>query len=170
MKKEKRKFKVKFGQRFLKKIFDTETFNFQLSTFNFGSPKVNCQSGVAALLTIIIVSAATLIMAYNASLLGLGELDMGYASQKGGEALSMADGCVEDAFWRLRLDSAYSGGNMTVSDGSCIINILANGNDRVISVIASTTGDYYKKIEANITLSSDTIPLITINSWEEKSD
>ncbi len=172
MKKEKTKLKVEVnvGQKFLKNFFDAKTFNFKLSTLNLGSPKVNCQSGIAALLTIIIISAATLIMAYNASLLGLGELDMGYVSQKGAETLGIADGCVEEGFRRIRLDTAYSGENLTTRNGSCIINVSANGNVRDVIVTASTTGNYYKKIEANITLSADTIPLITVNSWEEKSD
>ncbi len=169
MKKEKLKFKT--HQKFCGNFFAAETLTFgQRSNVNSQWSKVNNQSGIAALLTIIIVSAATLIMAYNASLLGLGELDMGYASQKGGEALSLADGCAEDAFWRLRLNSGYSGGNLTMSGGSCIINVTANGNDRTIVATASTTGNYYKKIRADVTLSADAIPLITVNSWEEKSD
>lgn len=170
MKNEKTKPRADIRQNFLKRIFGAETFNFKLLTLNFGSPAVKRQSGIAALLTIVIVSAATLIMAYNASLLGLGELDMGYVSQKGAEALGMADGCVEEGFRRIRLDGGYSGENLTTRDGSCIINVSANGNIRDIIVTASTTGNYYKKIEANITLSADAIPLITVNSWEEKSD
>lgn len=123
----------------------------------------NNQQGVAALLTIVIISAAVLIMAFTASLLGLGELDLGFTSQKGGEALSAADSCIEEALRRLRLDSNYSGGTLNVGNGSCIINITANGNDRTITA-ESTIGDYHKKIQAEATLSgSDT----AINSWQE---
>ncbi len=128
------------------------------------------ERGVAALMTIIIVAAAVLIMAYSASLLGLGELDLGYTSQKGGEAFSVADGCMEETLRHIRLDTSYSGGSLTTSNGSCIINVETSGNDRTITVTASTTDEYYKKIETNITLSTDIIPVITINSWEEKSD
>ena len=124
------------------------------------------QSGIAALLTVVIVAAATLIMAYSASLLGLGELELGYTSQKGAEALSAADSCVEEALRRLRLDSNYSGGTLNVGNGSCIMNITANGNDRTIAA-ESTIGEYHKKIEAQIALSGN---VITINSWEEKED
>ena len=59
---------------------------------------------------------------------------------------------------------------MSVSNGSCIINVSANGSERDIAAIASTTDGYYKKIGVNISLSADAIPLITVNSWEEKSD
>jgi len=118
---------------------------------------------VAALLTIVIISAAVLIMAFSASLLGLGELDLGYTSQKGGEALSAADSCVEEALRRLRLDSDYSGGDLNVGQGSCIINITVNGSDRTITA-ESTVGEYHKKVQAEATLSgSDT----AITSWQE---
>jgi hypothetical protein len=126
------------------------------------------QRGIAALLTIIIVGAATLIMAYSASLLGLGELEMGYASQQGGEALSVADGCMEEAFRHLKLNSSYSGGSLNLGNGSCTITIVPSGNNRTIT-ITGTVGDYNKKIEAGITLSTDAIPVITVNSWEELS-
>jgi len=165
---KKNKIKLKAGIKIFRLSGDGETPSFL--SFNFRSGGAANQKGVAALLTVIIISAATLIMAYSASLLGLGELDMGYASQKGSEALALADGCVEDGFWRLRLNPAYAGGALTVNSGSCIISISANGSDRVVTAIASTTGGYYKKIEANITLSADAVPLVKINSWEEKSD
>jgi len=124
------------------------------------------QNGFIALLTVIIISAAALIIAYNASLLGLGELDMGYDSQRGGETLSIADGCMEEAFSRLKLDSNYNGGALNLGDGSCTIVVVANVNDRIIT-ITSTLDIYNKKIEADVTLIGN---VITINSWTEKTD
>jgi len=132
--------------------------------------KLEQQRGFAALLTIIIVSSAVLIMAYNASLLGLGELDLGYTSQKGGEAFSVADGCMEESLRQFRLDSGYSGETITTRNGTCIIGVATSGSDRTITVTASTTDAHYKKLEANVTLSADARPVITVNSWEEKND
>ncbi|MFC1595129.1 hypothetical protein ACFL3E_01730 [Patescibacteria group bacterium] len=123
--------------------------------------------GIAALLTIIIVGAATLIMAYNASILGIGELDLGWTSQKGGEALSIADGCMEEAYRRIRLNTNYSGEYITSSNGSCIINIMIQDGTRKITVTASTTNGYYKKLESQISLSGN---VISITSWAEKSN
>ncbi|MFH1661925.1 MAG: hypothetical protein ABIA02_02420 [Candidatus Falkowbacteria bacterium] len=127
---------------------------------------VNNNRGMAALLTVVIIAAATLIMAFNASLLGLGELDMGYTSQKGAEASSIADGCVEEAMRRLRLDSNYSGGTLNIGSGSCIIGIVADGNNRTITV-TGTAQEFHKKIQATATLSgSDT----ALNTWQEISE
>jgi len=122
----------------------------------------NKERGVAALLTIVIVAAATLIMAYTASLLGLGELDLGYTSQKGAEAMSVADGCMEEALRRIRLDTGYSGGSLSLGGGSCIIERSGN-----TITVTGTVDEYNKKIEAEISLNGN---VITINSWEEKDD
>ncbi len=130
---------------------------------------VSGSRGVAALLTIIIVAAATLIMAYTASLLGLGELDLGYTSQKGGEAFSVADGCLEETLRRIRLDVNYSANataTLNVSNGSCIINVEKSGANGTTTV-TGTTSNYNKKIQATYTLSGN---VITINSWQEKDD
>ena len=119
--------------------------------------------GVAALLTIIIVSAAVLIMAFSASILGMGELDMGWTSQKGGEAFAIADGCVEEALWQLRLDSGYTGDTLIIGENSCIIGVTSNGNSRTITV-SGIVENYNKKIEVGITLNGN---IITLNSWQE---
>lgn len=135
--------------------------------------RYNTQSGIAALLTIVIVGAATLVMAYSASLLGLGELDLGYTSGRGAEAFSIADGCMEETLRRIRLNTAYGtvGGqiNLTVPNGTCEINVsVGNPSERIVNVLGSTTGGgYNKKIQAALTLSGN---IITITSWEERSD
>jgi hypothetical protein len=144
--------------------------------------EINCQlsivkgvrsanDGFAALLTIVIVSAAVLIMAYNASLLGLGELDLGYTSQKGGETLSIAEGCLEETLRQIRLDTNYGIGagtiNLTVSNGSCTITVADLGSDQRRVTITGTNDIYNKKIEATLTLTGN---VIAINSWIEKDD
>lgn len=128
---------------------------------------VSDNRGLAALLTVVIVGAAAFIMAFSSSILGLGELDQGYVESRGEEALSIADGCTDEAFRRIILNTGYSGGNITTENGSCIINVVPSGSNRTITVTASTTDNYYGKIETNITLSGNDI---TLNSWEEKSD
>jgi len=127
--------------------------------------------GVAALLTIIIVAAATLIMAYSASLLGLGELDLGYTSSKGGEALALAEGCAEEAMRRIRIDTSYTvtSSSLVFDNGSCIITVESSGSNRTIKA-NSTVGDYHKKIKLGLSLSGDSGDVITIGSWEELSD
>ena len=123
----------------------------------------NDRRGVAALLTIIVVGAAALLMAYSASILGLGDLDMGYTAQKGKQAGSWADACTEEALHRFRLDANYSGETLSLGEKSCIISVISNGNDRVIAVVASD-GDFNKSLQSEITINSG---VVTVNSWNE---
>ncbi len=129
-------------------------------------PYANNQRGMAALLTIVIISAATLIMAFNASLLGLGELDLGYTAQKGSQALSVADSCVEEALRRLRLNSSYSGGTLSSGNGSCTVNVEASGSNRTITT-TSTVDEFHKKIQVTATLAGSNT---TINTWQESTE
>jgi len=121
------------------------------------------QKGIAALIVVLVISVSTLIMALNSSFLGLGELDLGYTSQKGGEALVLADSCVEETLRRLRIESNYSGGVLNIDDGSCIISIVVAGGDRTITVESDIDG-YHKKIQVGATLSGRDI---AVNFWQE---
>ena len=123
----------------------------------------NDKRGVAALLTIVIVSAAVLIMAFSASLLGLGELDMGWTSQKGDEALALSDGCLEETLYKLKLSGSYSGETLNIGSNSCIITVVASGSDRTITILG-TVGEFNKKLQATATLSGSTV---TLNTWQE---
>ena len=124
------------------------------------------EKGIVAILTIIIIGAATLIMALNSSLLGLGELGMGYTAGKSSTVIAITDGCLEEVLYQLKLDSDYDDNSLVLDEGSCIINIISTGDDRTIT-ITGTIGDYNKKIEVKLTFSGERI---IINSWEEKND
>src|SRR3989338_4004894 len=134
--------------------------------FEFLKKLKKVTKGATALLKVVIVGAATLIMAVSASYLGLGELDLGYTSQKGAETFFIADGCMEEGLRQLRLDTGYTGDTLSLGDGSCIISVVSSGNDRTITVTA-TMNEYNKKLEVNLTLTGN---VITINSWVELSN
>ena len=127
-------------------------------------------AGFSALFSIIIVAAAVLLLSRSAAILGLGELDLGYTHQKGQEALAVADGCVEEALRRIRLDANYAGNTeLTVTNGTCSIVVVdpeAPSNQRVVTVVG-TQGVYNKVVEVVISLSSDPLPVLTVESWAE---
>ncbi len=137
---------------------------------NHKSQITNSQSAVAALMTVIIVGAAVLIMAYSASILGLGELDLGYTSQKGMETLSTADGCLEEVLRQIRLKTDYGVGqgeiNLTLDNSSCIIQVSdLGGGQRRINLVGSVNNEYYKRIQADLTLTDN---VISLDNWEEE--
>lgn len=132
--------------------------------------------GFAALLAVIIIGAAALIIALNSSLLGLGELDLGYTSQKGEEAFSVADGCMEELLRRIRIVPGYQLNAATTTNfdifgnGSAFCDFKITDVDGVNTrrlVVKGIRGSYNKLIRVNSTLSGAQLNEITITKWEE---
>ncbi len=121
--------------------------------------------GIAALLIVIIISAAALIMAFSASMLGIGDADMGFTAQKGNQALALATGCAEEALRRLQMNDTWPGTTLSLTDGSCIINVSSSGNNRTLTVLAGVD-NFNKKIMVTAIVSSS---LVTISSWQESN-
>lgn len=119
--------------------------------------------GIAAMITIVVVGVAALIMAYSASFLGLGELDMGYTAQKGTQSFVLADGCIEEALYRLKLDNTYTGDTLSIDENSCIITVSGAGSNRTVSATA-TVGDFTRDISADVTITGG---VVTIDSWND---
>jgi len=141
----------------------TNTLCFSVLVFKCLSDR----KGMAALLTVVIVGAATLLMAFSAIILGLGELEMGYASQQGEETFQVANGCLEESLLRLRINSTtYNGGILNLGSGSCIIGISGTGNERLI-MVTGTVGDYNKYLQVKVDLEGGEA---RIGDWKETSN
>jgi hypothetical protein len=124
------------------------------------------QKGIAALVIVVVIASVTLLIAYGAAVFGLGELEQGNASQKSSEALSIANGCAEEALRHLRIDPNYTGAGLSLGAGSCIIGITANGNRRTI-VSTGTVAEYNKKVSVVVTLAGN---VIAVNTFDEVSN
>ena len=129
------------------------------------------KKGATAFIVIVIISAAVLIMALNSSLLGIGDLELGYNIQKKGESRAVVEGCIEETLRRIRIDNTYGASqgeqSLSINDDSCIITVEQNGNDRQIYA-TSTVDNFFKVMHINLTLSGASGDIITINSWQEK--
>lgn len=118
--------------------------------------------GAAALLVVVILGMAALLMAVSSSRLSLGEIEMGFNTQKGAEAFAVADGCAEEALGRLRTDDGYRGGSLTLGGGACIITV--NIGPSITIDVTGNVGSYHKRIEIHLTLANH---VITVHRWEE---
>ena len=131
------------------------------------------KSGFVALLTVVIIGMAALTLAYGAAMLGLGELEAGYAEQRGQEAFVATDGCMEEALRHLRLDTAYSGSNFSFTGGNptCAVSVidLGGGQRQITGTGSVNTGSqtYNKTIQMVITIGAGN--RITVNLWKEIS-
>lgn len=125
--------------------------------------KTKYNKGAAALLTIVIIGAASLLMAIGSARLGLGELETGFIEVRGAGVFTLAQGCLEETIHRLKKNSSYTGQTLSVGAGSCIIGVSGSGPTRTITSTA-TIDSYTRKLEIIIDMSN---PIISISSWNE---
>ena len=128
----------------------------------------NCppQAGFIALASMLVISAVTLAIATSVALLGVGEANTALGFKKGQEVLKNAEGCGEEALLRLRDNASYSGGSLSVGNGSCTISISGTGSDKTIDVEAAIAGppEYVRKIQLVVKRTGNSINII---SWQE---
>ncbi|MFA7245256.1 MAG: hypothetical protein WC070_03705 [Candidatus Magasanikbacteria bacterium] len=119
--------------------------------------------GMMAVMLILIVGATALILALSAVRLSMADLQMEFTKNQGGQAFSVAEGCLEESLRKLRIDTSYTGETLNLTTGSCIISVTQSGNDRTITIVGSVN-EYTQTLEANITLNGN---VITLNSRRE---
>lgn len=119
--------------------------------------------GMAALFTVIIISAAALLMAFGASMLGLGEMDMGYTAQKGQQSMSFVNGCAEESLRQLQLNANWPGQALNLNEGSCIIEVVRDENSYNITVFG-TVDSFVKKLQVLAIIDNG---IVSTTSWQE---
>lgn len=126
---------------------------------------------MSLIVVIVIMGAALLIVSLSGLVIGLGERESGYSFQKSGEASTLADGCMDEAYLRLRRNASYGIGSgsmpFTAPNGSCTIQVSdLSGGQRQIDVTA-TADIYVSHIRSTVQTSSGTVSIL---SWEERGD
>jgi len=129
-------------------------------------------SGFSALLVVLIIGTVSLAVAQSATFLGLGEMEIGYTSQHGNEALTLADGCLDETMRRIRLNTNYGLAgeiDLSIASNSCTINVSLDPNfpgdvNRRLIVAVGKISDFYKGVSANLSLNGNVITLV---SWQE---
>lgn len=118
-------------------------------------------SGLASLVAVIIISIVTLSIALSIALSGMTEVQSSLFTSKSNKALQLADSCAEEAYFRLKLDSTYSGGNLNLGSDSCGISISGTGNTRTITTSA-TVDRFTRFVNADVNF-------VTNNSGNSKA-
>jgi len=127
------------------------------------------QSGYVGIISVMIISLITLTLAAAISLSGLNEILFGYSLSQSHRVLQEADGCAEEAYYRLKLDPAYSGGTIPYNGGTCLISISGAGSARTITATASS-GGASRTVTSGIQLESNasvTTEGVGLDSWTE---
>lgn len=122
------------------------------------------KKGAVALISVVLVSAAAIIISRGLSFLTLSEVDAGVSLDNGKTADYFANGCVEETIRRIIIDNDYAASNFTLENRNdyCIINVSASGNERTI-LAQGIHNEYSKTIEAVIDITGEEINII---SWQ----
>lgn len=110
---------------------------------------------VFMVVAITVISAAvvvTVISSQSTSIFSLGE-----------GAFAISESGAENALMRLLRDPDYSGETLVVGNGTAIISVSNNGNNKIITSVG-INGNYTRTIEI---VTSYTNNVLTITSWRE---
>lgn len=132
--------------------------------------------GFIALITVLLVSISTLLVASTLIYLSGSESLQGFQSVESLATLQIGDGCIEEALFRLKNTATYSGSSISIGNGSCDVTLIGsggNGSTREItssSSIITSIGNFTRRITASSTITTNAAGIATttdITRWRE---
>lgn len=120
--------------------------------------------GYIAIFTVIIITAIALVLATTIVFVSIGELQASFALSQGEDTLQFVDGCVEDALWKSRINSAYNGGTITRPEGTCSVTVDSKVGNTWTLTITTTATNYTRTMR--VVFNRD-VTGITLTSWKE---
>jgi len=96
--------------------------------------------------------------------MGMGDLELGFSQQSGGDVVLSAESCVEEALIRLSRNASYSGGSLTVGQSTCTISVTGTPCGTCTVTAEATANRYTRKIQAGVIVAGSAVDL---TSWEE---
>lgn len=130
---------------------------------------LNNQHGYLGVLTVMIISVITLGVAVSAALIGSNELLLGFGTNESHKALLLADGCAEEAYFRLKKNAAYTGGIIPTASVDCTVAVSGGGTTRLITSEV-TIGNLTRSVTVNVDLVANTAQNadgIDLTLWNE---
>ena len=119
--------------------------------------------GFIALLTVLTLLAFSLSLTATTTYLSIGEAQSAYAIVQGARALSLTEGCAEDALLLSSRDENYEGGNYEYLGGTCTAEVTKDGTLWQLTITG--TKDSF---ERSIAIAIDRVPPVTLVSWLEQ--
>jgi len=124
------------------------------------------QSGVAILISVLIIGALAFVVVISTMAIGVSVYQSSFDLQRGVQVRGLSNVCFQEAIKQI-IESGSASGNITLSTGICNYTILnLGGDDREIRS-EGQAGDYYNRVKIIIDQIS---PSINITSYEEVSD
>ncbi|MEK9152859.1 MAG: hypothetical protein AAB692_05845 [Patescibacteria group bacterium] len=104
----------------------------------------NFEAGAAALLTVIIIGVMILTLGMAAAFQGQTEALLAGQTDYENYVRSLAQTCVDESLYRLKLNAAYAGGTVPIGVDSCSVSVAGVGSSRTIT--ATAFSDIYTKV------------------------
>lgn len=123
----------------------------------------NTQQGFVTIGIAVVVFFAAVAIAAGAQFIGIGDLLSGSQGAQSERAFHAADSCVDEALVRLKRNSGYAGGTLSVGVDSCTIVVAGAGATRTITV-TGTAQRSTRRLLVNVSISGSTV---TITDWAE---
>lgn len=126
------------------------------------------QSGLTALVTLIVISAAALLIALSVNLISISEMQMGFDRRRSLKAFWAAEACFDEAKIRLKRNSSYTGGILAIdANAVCSSSVAQSGQKRVITTVGTVDDIIIRRIESQVDLTSGRVSL---DYWKELSN
>lgn len=120
------------------------------------------RQGYIAITSILIILAVVLIIGTSVSLLSVNDIQSSLSSEKGEQALSLAEACAEDALLRLNNNNAIPA-SFTIPEGTCTITGITNiGNNWTFTANAVIL-NYSKSVQVSAVRTTT----VQVTSWIE---
>lgn len=126
-------------------------------------------NGYIGVVTVMIIALVTLAAASSVALLGVNELLFGYGLNRSHQALQTAEGCAEEAYFRLKRNPAFSGGTVPYAGVNCTVTVSGAGATRTITASAAVN-DFTRTITVDVNLASNsavTTEGVVLTEWQE---
>ncbi len=92
------------------------------------------QSGIAALMVVVLIGSAALVMGLASSARGLNTLEISVLQSRTEQSRLQIESCVEESLLQLYRDANWNGGTLSMDEISCTIVVSGNTTQKIITV------------------------------------
>ncbi len=125
------------------------------------------RKGYITLISVLLVSAAGVMISLSIILLGNASSRTSFALQQSNQARALSNACVEKALQQIMASNFTGSGNITEGFGVCTFTVTSQGGEnRTIDAVGNVDG----RVRKARVMINDIIPQINISSWQEVAD
>ena len=96
------------------------------------------------------------------AMLSISEMQMSLVSRSSTNSFNLTESCVEEMLLKSSRDAGYSGGAITLPQGTCSVNMSKNG-DNWSAIVSGTFNNFARSLRVDFVRDST----ITITNWKE---